>query len=102
MKKLLQIFLFLLISLSISNPIFAKMVKGNGNVKSEMREVSNFCTIKVGGAFKIILMQNDDYSLKITADENLIEIIKTKVKNKDHRVFLDGIYVYEKKKGIEK
>lgn len=27
--------------------------------------------------------------------------LKTKVKNKDHRVFLDGIYVYEKKKGIE-
>ena len=25
----------------------------------------------------------------------------TKVKNKDHRVFLDGIYVYDKKKGIE-
>ena len=28
--------------------------------------------------------------------------LTTKVKNKDHRVFLDGIYVYEKKKGIEK
>lgn len=28
--------------------------------------------------------------------------LKTKVKNKDHRVFLDGIYVYEKKKGIKK
>ena len=28
--------------------------------------------------------------------------LKTKVKNKDHRVFLDGIYVYDKKKGIEK
>jgi len=28
--------------------------------------------------------------------------LKTKVKNKDHRVFLDGIYVYEKKKGLEK
>ncbi len=27
--------------------------------------------------------------------------LKTKVKNKDPRVFLDGIYVYEKKKGIE-
>lgn len=26
---------------------------------------------------------------------------RTKVKNKDHRVFLDGIYVYEKSKGIE-
>jgi large subunit ribosomal protein L6 len=27
---------------------------------------------------------------------------KTKVKNKDHRVFLDGVYAYDKKKGIEK
>ncbi len=27
---------------------------------------------------------------------------KTKVKGKDHRVFLDGIYVYDEKKGIEK
>jgi len=26
---------------------------------------------------------------------------KTKIKNKDHRVFLDGIYVFEKNKGIE-
>ncbi len=26
----------------------------------------------------------------------------TKVKNKDHRVFLDGLYVYSKSKGIEK
>ena len=28
--------------------------------------------------------------------------LHTKVKDKDHRVFLDGVYVYEKKKGIEK
>jgi len=28
--------------------------------------------------------------------------LKSKVKNKDHRVFLDGIYAFEKKKGLEK
>jgi len=28
--------------------------------------------------------------------------LKTKVKNKDHRVFLDGVYAFEKKKGIDK
>ena len=28
--------------------------------------------------------------------------LKTKVKNKDHRVFLDGIYAFEKKKGNDK
>ena len=27
--------------------------------------------------------------------------INSRVKNKDHRVFLDGIYKFEKKKGIE-
>jgi large subunit ribosomal protein L6 len=27
---------------------------------------------------------------------------KTKIKNKDHRVFLDGIYIYSKSKGLEK
>jgi large subunit ribosomal protein L6 len=27
---------------------------------------------------------------------------KTKIKNKDHRVFLDGIYIYSETKGIEK
>ena len=26
----------------------------------------------------------------------------SRVKNKDHRVFLDGVYKFEKKKGIEK
>ena len=28
--------------------------------------------------------------------------LKSKVKNKDHRVFLDGVYRYSKSKGIEK
>lgn len=28
--------------------------------------------------------------------------LASKVKNKDHRVFLDGIYAFEKKKGIDK
>ena len=28
--------------------------------------------------------------------------LKTKVKNKDHRVFLDGIYIYDSKKGLDK
>ena len=28
--------------------------------------------------------------------------LKSKVKDKDHRVFLDGIYIYDKKTGIEK
>ncbi|RNJ77766.1 MAG: 50S ribosomal protein L6 [Nitrosopumilus sp. B06] len=36
----------------------------------------------------------------ITQTAANIELV-TRVRNKDHRVFLDGIYGYEKKKGIE-
>ena len=54
-----------------------------------------------------ITPQKDDVILTgpvltdITQTAARIEL-KTKVKNKDHRVFLDGIYRYYKSEGIEK
>ena len=50
------------------------------NLKPEEREIGSFETIKVNGAFTIYLSQDDDYSLKVVADENLLDIIKTKIK----------------------
>lgn len=61
---------------------------------------------KIVGATKVI-PKGEDVILTgavwtdITQTAANIEL-KTKVKNKDHRVFLDGIYVYEKSKGIQK
>lgn len=84
MRKITKIFapLFVLfISLLIVTPIKADGIKGNGNIKSEDREVGSFDAIKVNGAFTIYLSQDDDYTLKVVADENLQEVIKSKVKN---------------------
>ena len=63
-------------------------------------------TTKVVGNTKVIPKGEDvlltgEVWTDITQTAANIEL-KTKVKNKDHRVFLDGIYSYEKKKGIEK
>ncbi len=63
-------------------------------------------TTKIVGNTKVIPKGEDvlltgEVFTDITQTAANIEL-KTKVKNKDHRVFLDGIYVYEKKKGIEK
>lgn len=80
-KKIISPILILLFSFLIVNPLKADGIKGNGNIKSENREVSNFENIKINGAFTIYLSQDDDYSLKIVADENLLKIIKSKVKN---------------------
>ncbi|MGQ1911743.1 head GIN domain-containing protein [Marinifilum sp. RC60d5] len=81
LKKMISPILILLFSFLIVNPLKADGIKGNGNVKSENREINNFENIKINGAFTIYLSQDEDYSLKIVADENLLEIIKSKVKN---------------------
>lgn len=79
-RKISSTLLLVLISFLFVLPAQADGIKGNGNVQSEEREVSSFETIKVNGAFTIYLSQDDDYSLKVVADENLLDIIKTKVK----------------------
>ena len=61
---------------------------------------------KIVGSTKVVA-KGDDVVLtgsvltEVTQTGANIELA-TKIKNKDHRVFLDGIYVYEKTKGIEK
>ncbi len=66
---------------TIAAPVFADGVKGNGDVQTQDREVSNFSGIKVSGAYTIYLSQDDECSLRVVADENIQKIIKTVVKN---------------------
>ena len=84
MNKLRNILIGLVASLlvfTITTPVFADSVKGNGDVQSQDREVSNFSGIKVSGAYTIYLSQNDECSLRVVADENIQKIIKTEVRN---------------------
>lgn len=61
---------------------------------------------KIHGATKVV-SKGDDITVTgpvlndVTQTAAEIEAV-TKVKNKDHRVFLDGVYQYHKAKGIEK
>ncbi|MFA9371691.1 MAG: head GIN domain-containing protein [Labilibaculum antarcticum] len=79
-KKIVSPVLILFIGFLAILPAQADGIKGNGNVQTEEREVGNFESIKVNGAFTIYLSQDDDCSLKVVADENLLDVIKTKVK----------------------
>ncbi|MFQ5476219.1 MAG: 50S ribosomal protein L6 [Nitrosopumilus sp.] len=63
-------------------------------------------TTKIVGNTKVIPKGEDvlltgEVLTDITQTAANIELT-SKVKNKDHRVFLDGIYIYQKGKGIEK
>ena len=70
-------------------------VKGNGNVVKQDRKVSDFTSVEISGAFTVYLYQGSSESLKIEADENLMEYIKTEVKG-------DRLEIYTENKTIQK
>ena len=75
MKKNQYILLLILpILLSACNCIL-----GEGDTVAEQREVSRFDKISLSIDAKVILKQEDDYSLRLDAQPNILEILETKV-----------------------
>jgi hypothetical protein len=52
---------------------------GSGHQLSETRKMGEFSKIEISGDFKIILKQDSSLNLNITADDNLLKYIKTRV-----------------------
>ena len=79
MKKLL-IAVFALISVNS----FAQKwetIKGNGQVKKETREVSNFTSLASQGSMNVQISYGTSNSIVVEADENLLPYIETSVEN---------------------
>jgi len=67
---------------------FSFGVKGNGNVETVERHISDdFTEIKVSRGLDVYLTQSDDVSLSVQADENLHDIIMTEVENNVLRIY---------------
>lgn len=58
-----------------------RTVKGNGEISTVTRSESNFKSVKAGGSFDVYLTQGDNYEIKITGDENLLQYVETSVEN---------------------
>ncbi len=56
-------------------------IKGSGVSKSESREVESFNSISLEGYGTLKISQGDEESVTITTDDNLLEVIKTNVKD---------------------
>jgi hypothetical protein len=76
MKNFIAI-LIIAISLASCDP----GVQGNGNVKSQSRNVESFDAIDISGGYEIHIAQTGESSLRIEADENLHQYIETYVEN---------------------
>ena len=78
MKTLLLSF-FALITLSSHSQW--QTIKGNGNVKKETREVSNFTGVSLSGNMNVQLAYGSSNSITVEGDENLLSYIDTKVED---------------------
>ena len=67
--------------ISISFGTDVSKVKGNGKKATETRAVAGFTAIEATGIGHLKLRVGEDDSLKISADENILPLIKSEVKN---------------------
>ena len=58
---------------------FFNGVKGSGNIKTEQREVSEFSSVRVGGAIVVEITAQKDFSLEVEGDDNILPLIRTEV-----------------------
>lgn len=61
---------------------YAQVVKGNGNVKTSVRELSGFNELVVQGSFELIIQQGEQEGVRIETDENLSELFQTRLDGK--------------------
>lgn len=61
--------------------IMGQTIHGNGNMKTETRDVSQAEKIKSYGSFDIVIVQGETTSVKVDADENLLPYIVTDVED---------------------
>src|SRR5688500_5437256 len=55
--------------------------KGSGHIASESRDVSGFKSIDVGSVFQVEITLNEEYGVELEADDNLLPLIRTEVRN---------------------
>lgn len=90
MKKLIT--LSLVLCSLVTTAQWGKRVKGNGKTVTIKRSVGDYDAVTVAGWFDVKLVNGNEGELTLKGEENLLEYIKTEVK--------DGKLVIKTKKGV--
>lgn len=79
-----------LFSFSLLTTTYAQGVRGDGQVMTETRNSSSFNSIVVTGSVNVYLSQGDKETVTVEANQNLLDIIRTEVKD-------NTLHIYETK-----
>ena len=82
MVRNISVVIVFILALFFSSCVFiGPTIKGNGKVVDEQRTVDKFDKIKVSRAMNVYISQGDEQKVVVKADENILEVISTKVEN---------------------
>jgi hypothetical protein len=76
-------------SIQSCNINIGESVSGNGHVIEETRNIESFHSLRVSNGIDVFITQGNDELLRIEADENLLEHIKTEVAGGELKIFSD-------------
>ncbi|NOZ45988.1 MAG: DUF2807 domain-containing protein [Chlorobi bacterium] len=72
---------FIISALFVFSSCNLRYTKGSGNIITENREVAPFSEINLKGSGNIVLTQGTQQQIEIAADDNIIPLISTEVRN---------------------
>jgi|GEM_PF-6653392 len=81
MNFIRTIFWFIVFTILAVTTVHAQGVRGNGDVIKKARDVASFTAINTSDGWDLQLTQDDHYAMTIEADENLIDLVQTEVRN---------------------
>lgn len=67
-----------------------KGVTGSGNIETAKRDVADFDRLEVSGVFDVEVTRGDAYSVEVTADDNILPLIRTEVDDRTLSIFADA------------
>jgi hypothetical protein len=65
-------------------------IQGSGKQITQMRTVDSFTEVETSGSIKLVLKQDSSQSVKVVADDNIQEHLKTNVSGDRLKIDLDG------------
>ena len=92
MKKYIQFICLIAFipSVFMLNGCNSNCIKGSGTQKTEDRNVGTFSKVEFGGSIKLKIKQDSTSWMKITADDNILKEIKTRVSGDVLKIEMDG------------
>ena len=90
MKKIALFSLVILVFASSCREIAGRRVRGSGHITTENRSASGFNSIDVSGAIDVFVKQDSATSVKVEADDNILEYIEVHTSGSTLEIYTDG------------